>query len=160
MIRKKGDTVYHVSAGGFVMHKNKILLIKNYYHGGIIPPHGHTEKGERLLQTAQREICEETGYCHLEPIKKLPPVYYTYKSGKETHKKTEHRWLFKLTKNAKQKKLANRESQQLENRWYTIDGALRASTFENTKIHLRMIKEFLANAETKRKVKKTNHQKP
>lgn len=149
MIRKKGNTVYHISSGGFVLYKGKVLLVKNYYHGGIIPPHGHQEKGETLLQTAKREICEETGYCYLRALKKLGPVYYEYQSGGKVHKKTEHRWLFELTKNIIQKKLNSKETKGLQNRWYTLTNALRVASFENTKVHLRVIQDFLTKTKKK-----------
>ena len=150
MIRKKGDTIYHTSAGGFIYHNGKILMIKNYYHGGIITPHGHVEKGESFLETAKREICEETGYCNLRVLLPLGKAVYTFKNGNVKNHKTEHRWLFALGSEKTKPKLDNNESRQLENRWYTIDGALRAATFENAKVDLRKIKLYLQ----KRVVKK------
>lgn len=128
-------------------------MIKNYYHGGIIPPHGHVEKGESYLETAKREICEETGYCDLKVIKPLGKAVYKYKSGNTRNEKTEYRWLFALRSEKKKPKLNNKESHQLQNRWYTIDGALRAATFENAKVDLRKIKQHLQRWRAK-KVKK------
>ncbi len=148
MITKHKDHVHHLSAGGFVYWKGKILMVKSYWHGGVIPPHGHKEKGETLVQTAMREICEETGYCDLIPKKYLGAAHYTYQEGKVKHTKTEHRWLFML-RSAKQQKKQTEESELLENRWYTLPGALHAATFENTRIHLRAIQKILAHINKK-----------
>lgn len=154
MIRKIGNVIYHVSAGGYVLHKNKILMIKNYYHGGIIPAHGHVEKGESNLDAAKREICEETGYCDLRVIKKLGKAQYEYVSGKTKNKKTEYRWLFELKSVQRKPKFDNNESKQLENRWYTIDGAIRAASFENAKSDLVEIKQFLVRYRHKKRKEK------
>lgn len=142
MIRKKGNVTYHISAGGYVLNGNKVLLVKNLYHGGIIPPHGHLEKGESLIETAQREICEETGYCFLRPIFKISIAEYSFKEKHQFHHKKEHRWVFKLAQDKKMPKKTD-ESESLRNRWYTIDEAIRVATFENTRKDLLKIKEYL-----------------
>lgn len=144
-MRKIGTTIYHISAGGYILHEGKILMIKNFYHGGIVPPHGHVEKGESNLDAAKREICEETGYCDLRVILKLGKAEYQYISGNTKNKKTEHRWLFELKTDQRKPKLDNKESEQLQNRWYTIDGAIRAASFKNSKNDLQKIKRYLAH---------------
>lgn len=50
----------HLSAGGIVIDDGKILLIRNRHgHWGL--PKGHWEPGELLVETAVREVLEETG---------------------------------------------------------------------------------------------------
>lgn len=50
----------HLSAGGLVMDDGQILLIQNQHgHWGL--PKGHWEPAELLVETAMREIREETG---------------------------------------------------------------------------------------------------
>jgi len=48
-----------------VLHNDKILLIKasekKEFHGYYDPPGGHIEKGESVMESAEREIFEETG---------------------------------------------------------------------------------------------------
>jgi len=51
----------HLSAGGLVLNKGAILLIRNRRgHWGL--PKGHWEPGELLAETAVREVLEETGF--------------------------------------------------------------------------------------------------
>lgn len=50
----------HLSAGGLVMDDGQILLIRNRHgHWGL--PKGHWEPAELLVETAMREVREETG---------------------------------------------------------------------------------------------------
>lgn len=139
MIRKVGNHVYHISAGGFIVNGNKVLLIKNLYHGNIVCPHGHQEKGEELVQTAMREICEETGYCSLQPIKKVGVAHYTYRVGKQIHHKTEHRWAFRLLSTRREPKQTE-ESKLLRNIWLSFDQAIAKATFSNMKQHLGIVR--------------------
>ncbi len=71
------------SAGGLVLNAdNKILLTNRFGHTWTLPK-GIIDKGETELQTAKREIYEETGLNpnKLEYIKKLGS-YSRYKIGK------------------------------------------------------------------------------
>ncbi len=54
----------HLSAGGLVLNRGSILLVRNRRgHWGL--PKGHWEPGELLTETAAREVLEETGL-HVE----------------------------------------------------------------------------------------------
>jgi len=154
MIQTKQGIVYHISAGGYVVHKNKILLVKSLYHQGIVPPHGHQEKGEKLIETAKREICEETGYCDLQPITKISVARYSYFHLGKRNIKTEHRWLFQLSSlQVRPKK--TKEAEMLRNRWYTLAQAEQRATFENSKQDIRIIRTLLGNSQqAKEKEKK------
>lgn len=60
------------SAGGIIINKLGEVLIVLNDTGSWQFPKGTVEKGERYLDTALREIKEETGLSDLELIKKLP----------------------------------------------------------------------------------------
>lgn len=60
---------FEFSAGGVVLDKKKVLLIKTSYPDGPAWafPKGKIEKGESPRQAALREVREETGYtCKIE----------------------------------------------------------------------------------------------
>jgi ADP-ribose pyrophosphatase YjhB (NUDIX family) len=59
------------SAGGVVLNKEgKILVVKQQMNTWSLPK-GHVDSGEDTMQTAEREIYEESGIKKLEFIKKL-----------------------------------------------------------------------------------------
>jgi len=49
-----------VTAGGFLIHQNKLLLVKHKKLGMWLAPGGHVEAGELPYETAEREVFEET----------------------------------------------------------------------------------------------------
>lgn len=49
------------TAGGFLVHNRKVLLVKHKKLGFWLAPGGHLEAGELPHQAAEREVFEETG---------------------------------------------------------------------------------------------------
>jgi len=93
----KNDNAY----GGIVIRKRKktweVLLIKD--KAGIWTfPKGHKENNETDIETAVREINEETGINRLKHIADLGNVYYSFNSSKEIISKTVGFYLF-ITRN-------------------------------------------------------------
>ncbi|MDA8594951.1 NUDIX domain-containing protein [Flavobacteriaceae bacterium] len=65
------------AAGGLVLNKNEdILFIKRNDVWDL--PKGHVEKGERLSETALREVVEECGDLQLEITRFLTATYHIY----------------------------------------------------------------------------------
>lgn len=81
------------SAGGVVFNSNKILLLKKF-NGGWVLPKGHVKKGEELSDTALREVKEETGVdAELgEYIDFIEYHYFNFREMKKS-KKTVHWFL-------------------------------------------------------------------
>ena len=88
---------YEKSCGAIIVEDNKVLLIKQIAgHWGF--PKGHTEKGENEVQTALREIKEETNldvkinekyryverYSPKEGVEKEVVIFVAEKLGGET----------------------------------------------------------------------------
>ena len=67
------------AAGTLLFNVDSVLLIEHTkYGGGYGIPGGKVERGENTLQTAIRELREETGLCVEERFAvKLPEVYVT-----------------------------------------------------------------------------------
>tara|TARA_B100000029_G_scaffold509142_1_gene597632 strand:+ start:213 stop:632 length:420 start_codon:yes stop_codon:yes gene_type:complete len=67
-------------AGGVVLNKNGDVLIVNQRGNSWSLPKGHVENGETLLETAKREIYEESGIENLIYIQKIGN-YSRYRIG-------------------------------------------------------------------------------
>ena len=64
--------IYSYVAGGVVLNKNnnQVVIVKQT-NGTFTLPKGHVEAGEDTMNTAKREILEETGIKDLEFVRKL-----------------------------------------------------------------------------------------
>ncbi len=67
-------------AGGIVINDKQEVVIVNQNHDSYSLPKGHVDQGENYLETAKREIYEETGIKYLEYIKDLGS-YSRYRIG-------------------------------------------------------------------------------
>ncbi|MER3465516.1 MAG: NUDIX hydrolase [Chitinophagaceae bacterium] len=67
------------AAGGFVIHKNEVLLI--FRRGKWDLPKGKLDEGEDLKTCAIREVQEETGLQKVSIDKPLITTYHTYHEG-------------------------------------------------------------------------------
>lgn len=95
----EGQTKETSSAGGVVLNSNGEVLVVNQRGTSWSLPKGHIESGEEIVETAKREIYEESGINQLEFIRELG-TYQRYKIGKDGHEdkselKTLHMFLFK-----------------------------------------------------------------
>lgn len=78
------------SAGGVVIHDNKILLLKKYY-GDWVLPKGKIETDETIAKTAIREVNEETGI-DAKILKKVgyARYYYYNQNGEKISKRVDY----------------------------------------------------------------------
>ena len=77
------ETITTQSAGGVVVNKKGEVLVVSQMGTSWSLPKGHQEEGETLLETARREIYEETGVSDLELVKELGNIE-RYKGGDDT----------------------------------------------------------------------------
>jgi ADP-ribose pyrophosphatase YjhB (NUDIX family) len=76
-----GAYVETTSAGGVVVSRTGSILIVRQSGDTWSLPKGHAEKGEDLVETAKREIYEESGITNLSFVKELG----SYRRLKEGH---------------------------------------------------------------------------
>jgi ADP-ribose pyrophosphatase YjhB (NUDIX family) len=62
-----------LTAGGFLVHQDKILLVKHKKLGIWLAPGGHLEHDEQPYQAAEREVFEETGV-KVEAVSSVPLI--------------------------------------------------------------------------------------
>ena len=60
-----------ITAGGIIINEYNEVVIVNQNHDSWSLPKGHVEDNETVLETAKREIYEETGLSDIELIKEL-----------------------------------------------------------------------------------------
>ncbi|NLW42689.1 MAG: NUDIX hydrolase [Tissierellia bacterium] len=76
-----------VSAGGVVFNSKKILLLRKF-NGGWVLPKGHVKKGEKYSETALREVKEESGINAKlgQYIDSIEYQYFNFRKMKKSHK--------------------------------------------------------------------------
>lgn len=129
IFRKEGGKIYY--------------LLLNYGNGYWGFPKGRQEKGEEDLETARREIKEETGLEDLEFINGFKEIIKYYFQRKRGNKKILifKEVIFYLAKT--QKKEIKISFEHLGFKWLPYNKAIKQTTFKNAKNILRKANDFL-----------------
>lgn len=110
---------------------------------------GHIEEGETEVQTAKREVAEETGIKDLKIIpgfKKLEKYFFKRSYGLEGEARKKAPWIFKLVAfflaetKIKEIKVSH---EHLGFLWLPIDEAIKKTTFKNSKKLLKEAHDYL-----------------
>ncbi len=139
---------FQKSVGTIVFHKEKgeifyLFLLapsvsnkKEFYFDF---PKGHVEKGEKDIETAKRELKEETGIegAYFLPGFKEWIKYFFKKDGENFFKIA----VFFLVET--KKKEVTLSSEHVDYKWFTFTEALENITFENTKRVLKKADQFI-----------------
>ena len=127
------------SCGAVIHHSDEFLLL--HYEGGHWDfPKGNREKGETKLETALREIKEETGLTDLEFTDFEEKISYFYKrEGKTIHKTVTYFLAQSFTKDI----IISWEHKGYE--WLPYEKALERIAFQNARDVLKAAKSYLDN---------------
>ncbi len=136
------ETKKEKSAGAIIFKKegkSKKFLLLHYEEVHWDFPKGHVEKNETELETAKREIEEETGLNELEFLKKFHETisYYYKRGGKIYHKEV----VFFLAETGESAIKISKEHVGFE--WLEFGKALEKLTFKNAKELLKKANDFL-----------------
>ena len=134
--------VYEKSCGAVVYRKyhgnTEILLAKHVKSGYWSFPKGHVEEGETEVETAAREIREETGVDVFIDTGFRETVTYSLRNDV---KKTVVYFVARAKKN---KDLVPQHSEISELRWVGVDKAGEYLAFENDRAIINKAKAFIA----------------
>ena len=115
-----------ISAGGVIIYQNKVLLLKR--EKSWVFPKGKVKEGESLIQTAIREIFEETGIKVNDKSIEIGNTNYKYMTNDEQFEKTVYYYLFIVNDIS-----VNIEKTFLGYGWFYFDEALKYVTYKNDK---------------------------
>lgn len=128
------------SCGALVYRKyhgnTEILLIKHINSGHWSFPKGHVEKGETEIETAMREIKEETGIDVI--IDQSFREIVTYSPRRDTHKEV----VYFIAK-AKNTDYTPQEDEIADIKWVEISRAGSVLAYENDKSIVNKAKNFI-----------------
>lgn len=136
----------HISAGGILINKNnEIFMIRKIARDEWTLPKGTVEDGENILQTAIREVKEETGYAEIKPREEKPFSKTNWvihqKTGEDIDKTVYFFIFYLLTDTHNNTKFMDAEG--LEGAWFNIDDAINKAKFEEVKDILRKVQSLL-----------------
>ncbi len=115
-----------LSSGGVLINKDKVLILKR--DKTWVFPKGKVKEGEDLIQTAKREIFEETGISVSDPIFFIGTTKYKFEKENEIYKKEVYYYLFKV-----ESFQVNLEPSFIGYGWFYFDEGVKILTFKNDK---------------------------
>ena len=116
------------AAGGVIVHPARgVLVLERPARGEIRLPKGHVDPGEAALQTARREIAEESGFRHLRLLADLGTQRVAFPYQGRTWVREEHYFLF--LREGRPEPDAAPEAQFIP-RWLSWEEAERLLTYE------------------------------
>ncbi len=132
--------VHEKSCGAIVYRKHhgniEILLIKHVNSGHWSFPKGHVEENETEVETARREIKEETGLdVIIDPTFRETVTYYPRKDA--------HKIVVYFIARAKSYDYTPQEEEIAEIRWVDVGHATTILTYENDKLIVNKAKKAI-----------------
>ncbi len=128
------------SAGGVIVHQNKVLAITWTNKNFICFPKGGLEHGESSKEAAMREVKEETGY-NTEIICALGSWTYQFEEEKNKYQKTVDYYLMGLLDNNKPTP-SRGANEDFTNIWLDIATAEKYLTYGDAKEAFLKAKEY------------------
>ena len=146
---------HYAAAGGIVMdEQGRVLLLERHVPRENTPSHeirlpkGHIEPGETDEQAALREVCEESGYCHLAILADLGTWQHEFDFRDKHIVRDEHYFLMRLTnpqRQAPHHPHPHSEEALFQPLWAEdMDQAEALLTFESEKLFIRRARDWLA----------------
>ena len=113
-------------------YKNKVLLLYDHKYKHFVLPQGHKEVNEKLIETAIREMIEETGFKNLNVIKKIRKYQYHYPFKNKIIYKQIHVYLIEIISLLKIKKSLEKY-ENYSNKLFTFHEAIKRAKWQQDK---------------------------
>jgi 8-oxo-dGTP pyrophosphatase MutT (NUDIX family) len=127
-VNVKDTLVSYSSAGGVVIHDDRMLLLNRPGRGEIRLPKGHIEPGETAEATALRETAEEAGYAELTIVADLGEHVVRFEYEGKTFMRNEHYFLMRLDGDGRHPQSA-KDAAQFVVIWVALDEAVERLTY-------------------------------
>lgn len=123
--------VTYTASGGVVISPSgeEVLLLIRPSRDEVRLPKGHVEPGEAPLETALREVREESGYAELEPISDLGEQLVTFLFEGRRVERTERYFLIRARSMVRVEQPSH-DAQQFFTIWVSWTQAEKHLTFE------------------------------
>ena len=134
------------AAGGVVIDRDLVLVLRRPGRDEIRLPKGHREVGESARETAVREVVEESGYADIEVLSDLghQQVEFSYQGNHVI--RDEHYFAMRLRGS---RRIARKEQElQFIPAWMGWDEALSELTFEPEREWLRRARQAVQDADS------------
>src|SRR5690554_2647428 len=122
--------VKEVSAGTVVYTKIDdqylFLMIQNKNGNHFSFPKGHVEKNESIMDTAKREVSEETGILYEIASNKMETITYLMPNGI-------YKDVYYFLGEAQNQKITRQQSEVMHAGWYNYEQVLTYLTYDNDK---------------------------
>jgi ADP-ribose pyrophosphatase YjhB (NUDIX family) len=130
---------FHKTAGGVVINDRQevLVIIRDIERDGTMVhevrlPKGHIDEGESARTAAMREVCEESGYCHLRIKDDLGVGHSEFQFRNKQHERDEQYYLMELTDPTHQSPTPmSAEEALFESHWIPLADAADQMTYES-----------------------------
>lgn len=116
-----GAVIYTIDNGQLLF-----LMIQNKNGNHFSFPKGHVEKNESIMDTAKREVLEETGILFEIVSDKMESITYLMPNGI-------YKDVYYFLGEAQNQKISKQQSEVLHAGWYNYDQVLTYLTYDNDK---------------------------
>tara|TARA_R110001592_G_scaffold20632_1_gene83435 strand:+ start:1028 stop:1486 length:459 start_codon:yes stop_codon:yes gene_type:complete len=133
------NTKYHKTAGGVVINARQevLVIVRDIERDGqmvheVRLPKGHIDPGENAPTAAMREVCEESGYCHLRITKDLGTGHSSFTFRNKQHEREEQYYLMELSDPRHQPPQPMSEEEALfDPHWVPLAEAVTRMTYDS-----------------------------